>query len=694
MTGAISWAPLLPLPVIALFGAIGLGLVLVSLARRARGAVLRASILTLLLLALLGPTLVGEKSQTQNDIAVALIDKSPSQRTGDREDRAKQALAELETAIASQDDLELRIVEVPGAGADGSEGTRMVGALEKAAATVPAGRFAGAVMISDGQIHDGPEILSDDGVGGPVHLLLTGKPNEQDRRVLVESIPSYGIVGKEITLTYRIEDNPRSRETTNTPEAVSVTIRRDGEEIAKESASINTTNETTILLEHAGPTIVELEVEALRGELSQINNRAVVAVNGVRDRLRVLLVSGQPHLGERTWRNLFKSDPAVDLVHFTILRPPDKDDFTPLRELALIAFPTQELFEKRIDEFDLIVFDRYVVRFVLPPIYFENITNYVREGGAVLFAVGPEFAGVRSLADTPLADLMPARPTGEVIETEFRPRQTETGRRHPVTAALPASSASADVEPAWGRWFRQIEGNAESGSTLLEGPDGLPLLVLDRVGEGRVAQMMSDHIWLWARGYDGGGPHAEVIRRVAHWLMKEPDLEEEALRAVTQEGKLLIERRSLDPTTRSVEVTTPSDKQVTVELPAVKDGRFEASVTVEEPGLYRISDGQQGTMAAVGALNALEFADLRATADPLAPLIRATGGGAFWIEDGIPDIRRILPGRDTAGRNWLGLRRNGAELVTGITQTPLLPWWLFLPLGLGLLGLAWWREGR
>ena len=453
---------------------------------------------------------------------------------------------------------------------------------------------------------------------------------------------------------------------------------------------------TTFTLEHGGPTVVELEAEPLEGELSQLNNRAVVAVNGVRDRLRVLLVSGQPHLGERTWRNLLKSDPAVDLVHFTILRPPEKDDFTPLRELALIAFPTQELFEQRIDEFDLIVFDRYIVRNVLPPVYFENIVNFVRGGGALLLAVGPEFAGPRSLADTPLGEILPAQPTGRVIEEGFRPLTTEVGHRHPVTTALEdvPIPGRRSAEAGWGRWFRQIEGTADQGQVLMEGPEGTPLLVLNRVEDGRVAEVMSDQVWLWARGYDGGGPHAEMIRRLAHWLMKEPDLEEEALRAETRDGQLTIERRSLETEPVPVTVTAPDGTTRTLTLTAGDDGRATATLPTDDPGLYRVEDGTHTALAAAGQLNAPELADLRTTAERLQTLVSATGGSVHWIEDGTPSVRRTLPGRDAGGRGWIGLRRNDAHVVTGIIQVPLLPWWLVLPLGLGLFAAAWWREGR
>ena len=139
---------------------------------------------------------------------------------------------------------------------------------------------------------------------------------------------------------------------------------------------------------HAGPNIVEIEASPLDGELTAVNNRAVVSIDGVRDKLRVLLVSGEPHAGERTWRNLLKSDASVDLVHFTILRPPEKQDGTPINELSLIAFPTRELFQQKINEFQLIIFDRYARQGVLPIIYFDNIARYVRQGGAVLVAAG------------------------------------------------------------------------------------------------------------------------------------------------------------------------------------------------------------------------------------------------------------------------------------------------------------------
>ena len=187
----------------------------------------------------------------------------------------------------------------------------------------------------------------------------------------------------------------------------------------------------------AAQNIVEIEAAPLSGgELTLVNNRAVVSIDGVRDKLRVLLVSGEPNPGERTWRNLLKSDPSVDLVHFTILRPPEKQDGTPINELSLIAFPTRELFQQKIDQFQLIIFDRYARQGVLPMIYFDNITRYVRDGGAVLVDAGPDYASQTSIWHTPLDVVLPAEPSGSVTNEAFRPTPDRT-RQAPSGDARP-----------------------------------------------------------------------------------------------------------------------------------------------------------------------------------------------------------------------------------------------------------------
>ncbi len=697
MTGGLGWAPFFPWPPIAGLGMVSLALLGLAARRGGGGVLCRAAVICVLALVLLNPRLVREERTSRPDVAVVIVDQSKSQTVGARKAESEAALEHIREALSAFTDLELRVVRVGGGGtdaADGKEagsGTRIFSALARTLTKISARRFAAAILITDGQIHDVPSDPALERLNGPVHALLSGAPGEKDRRLVVTRAPGYGIVGKKAAILYRVVDAGQAAVPGFGGKTARVRFRRDGVEAASALVPVGKNGRFSFVLEHAGPTVVELEVELGEDELSALNNRAAVTINAVRDRLRVLLVSGQPHAGERTWRNLLKSDPSVDLAHFTILRPPEKDDFTPLNELSLISFPVRELFEVKLKDFDLIIFDRYMLRNVLPLSYLDNIANYLRQGGAMLLAVGPEFAGPRSLYHTSLGAVMPAAPTGRVFEGSFRPRLTELGGRHPVTAVLGRGGGD---RRQWGRWFRQIDASVAGGMVLLRGPGERPLLVVDRVGKGRVGQLLSDHIWLWARRFEGGGPQAELLRRLAHWLMKEPDLEEESLTIRIKEGRLAIERHSLVVEPKKVTVTFPSGRQRKVELAAGKGGLAGASMPAAESGLYRVEDGKRTALAAAGVLNPLETADLRATPERLSGVAKATGGGIAWIADGIPDFRRTMAGRDTAGRGWMGLKRNASYLVTGVAEVSLLPGLLVLALVLGGLMVAWWREGR
>jgi hypothetical protein len=470
-----------------------------------------------------------------------------------------------------------------------------------------------------------------------------------------------------------------------------VTISQDGRTVAQTSVVPGDPVEIPFTLDKAGTTVLEVRAAERQGELTALNNVATLFVNGVRDRLRVLLVSGQPYPGLRVWRNLLKADPAVDLVHFTILRPPEKQDGTPIRELALIAFPSRELFEVKLDEFDLIIFDRYSRRGLLPVVYLENVARYVENGGALLEAAGPEFAEPGSLYRTPLARVLPGRPSGQVFDRGFTPTLTDLGNRHPVTSGLQREAGGA----AWGRWFRQIDAETSGGEVLMTGVADRPLLVLQRVGEGRVAQLLSDHAWLWARGFEGGGPQSLLLRRLVHWLMREPELEEEQLTARPAGDGLLIERRSLSDAPVEVTLIAPSGAQQRISLVPGEDGRAALRVAVAEDGLYRVTDGLHTAYAAPRPISTVELADMRATAERLGPVAEATGGAVRWLADGgVPEFRRTAPGRVAAGRGWLGLRANGAFEVKGVLETPLLPPWLALTLLLATAAAMWWREGK
>jgi hypothetical protein len=690
---ALHLQPALPAWLLILLGVMCAGAIGVAAWRRAPGTLWRALAFAVLLAWLAGPLLVEETRQTLPDIGLLVIDQTASMSVGDRTRLAALARQRIEQEAHGLHDLELRTITVP---EGGSEGTRLFAAIDRALADIPRARLAGIIAVTDGQVHDIPAAPPG---GVPLHVLLAGRGEETDRRIRVIAAPEYGIVGKSVQLHVAVEDLGVTRGLLGgSPGAARLTIRRDGEPPRVESVPVGREHVIEVPITRAGPTVIDMQGEKLPGAVTDLNNRAVVQINGVRDRLRVLLVSGEPHPGERTWRRLLKSDPAVDLVHFTILRPPEKDDLTPLKELALIAFPVRELFMMKIKEFDLIILDRFQNRGTLPPIYLRNIADYVRDGGALLMSVGPEFTGESSLAAGPLGAILPAMPpeSGGVVDGAFRPVVTPLGQRHPVTAELPG--LHGDAPPTWGQWYRRIAPIESHGEVLMSAPDGAPLLLLDRVGDpetgGRVAMLLSDQIWLWSRGHDGGGPQAELLRRVAHWLMKEPALEETALTARVADGTLHVERRTTeDGPPGQVTVTAPDGTQTTLPLTALRPGRAAAQAPAATPGVWQANDGTHTAYAAAGAANPLEFADLRATATLLAPLARASGGSVHWLApDGAPALRRTEPGHDAAGAGWIGLQRRHDHLVTGIAALPLLPAWAALPLLLGLAVVAWRRE--
>ncbi|MCR9157437.1 MAG: hypothetical protein NXH80_09325 [Rhodobacteraceae bacterium] len=678
MTGSIVFDPLLPWLIIAVLAALAALGVTLALWRGLQGWALRALAALVVLAALSQPSYQVEDRAQLSNIVLIVEDKSASQSLGDRLDETANAAVALAAQLNARDNTEIRRIEV-GDG-EGDTGTLLMSAVSDALAEEPRGRIAGIFLLSDGRVHD---LERTPDLPAPLHLLLTGKETDWDRRLIVKNAPAFAILGEPVTLTLRVEDDGAAPQASSTVIDISV----DGAEPQQFDMPIGEDIELPITLPHGGLNVIQFTVPTAADELTDRNNTALVQINGVRDRLRVLLVSGEPHAGGRTWRNLLKSDSSVDLVHFTILRPPEKQDGVPVTELSLIAFPTRELFLEKIEDFDLIIFDRYKRRGILPAIYLDNVRNYVEEGGAVLVAAGPDFASADSIYRSPLADIIPAEPTARVIDRGYRPAITDLGNRHPVTSGL----AGADT---WGRWMRQIEVDPIGGDVVMTGIDDKPLLVLDRVGEGRVALIASDHAWLWSRGFEGGGPQLDLLRRLAHWMMKEPELEEEALWAEPTGQTMRIIRRTLDETIGMVTITRPDGTEEEIPLEEVTPGRFEALYTGPEIGLYRLAEGDQEAVVGLGPAAPREFEQTIASGDVLEAAVDGTNGGVRRLEDGLPSIRAVGEGRPAAGRGWLGITPREAFETLDVTQTPMLPGWLVLLLASGLILGAWLREGR
>jgi hypothetical protein len=687
MNYGIAFAPLVPslLLWIALSAAIPIALLL--LISRARGTGLRILAIALILLALANPSFTREEREPLSSVAAVVIDKSPSQNFGDRASETAKAQEALVDSLKKIAGLEVRVVEAGQADGE-TDGTKLFGALSSALSDVPTDRVAGAFLITDGRVHDIPANSSALGFQAPVHALITGRKDERDRRIAISAAPRFGIVGQTQTITYRLDDQGVSGQRAR------VVVRYDGEAIGERTVLSGQTVNVDVEIKHAGSNIVEIEASPLDKELTLVNNRAVIAIDGVRDKLRVLLVSGEPHSGERTWRNLLKSDASVDLVHFTILRPPEKQDGTPINELSLIAFPTRELFQQKINEFQLIIFDRYARQGVLPIAYFDNIARYVRGGGAVLVSAGPDYASSTSIWRTPLDSVLPAEPVG-VTEKPYYAELTDIGKRHPVTRGL---EGSGTAPPHWSRFFRTVDTRNATNPPVMTGAEGKPLLLLSRFGEGRVALLLSDHIWLWARGYEGGGPHLDLLRRMSHWLMKQPDLDEEALHLQVRGHDLVVQRQTMGDSVAPVTVTSPTGATRQLELGAGEPGTWTATLPANELGLWQATDGTLKALINVGPTNPKEFSEVTSTTETLMPLTRATGGDARRVVDGSSiDLPRVVAVRASSmfhGDGWMGVRMRDASVVRGVGVLPIFAGLIGLLLLFGAFAVTWLREGR
>ncbi|WP_341368874.1 hypothetical protein [Yoonia sp. BS5-3] len=688
MTGTLILDPLIPLALLYILAGLAALFVGFALWRRLAGWWLRGLAGLALLAAIANPALQQEQREPLSDIVMLVIDESASQRISARPDQNAAAIANIEAEIARQPNAELRIVTL-GDG-EGDSGTALMTALSTALAEEPQGRIAGIILLSDGRLHD---LERAPNLPAPLHTLLTGEPDDWDRRLIVSNAPAFAILGEQVLLTLRVEDQGAAPATDNVPLSISI----DGEPPITVPVPIGQDIELPIELPRGGMNVLQFTIPEADGELTARNNAAVVQINGVRERLRVLLVSGEPHPGERTWRNLLKSDSAVDLVHFTILRPPDKQDGVPTSELSLIAFPTRELFQDKITDFDLIIFDRYRRRGILPSDYLANIRDYVEQGGAVLVSSGPEYGSAESIYRSPLGDILPGAPTARVFEEPYTPQITDLGQRHPVTEGLDLlSPGNTDEEgPGWGRWFRLVDVLVpEAATTVMSGLDNKPLLILNRIGEGRVSLIASDHSWLWDRGYEGGGPQLELLRRLAHWMMKEPELEEEALWVEPTGQTMRIIRRTLDLETGDVTITHPDGRETILSLEEVSPGRFETIWEAPEIGLYRLDDGEENTVIALGPAAPREFEQTIASGALLEPIVSGTGGGIKLVSDGDVSIRSVREGRPANGRGWIGITPRGAFQTAEVRVNPILPAWAFLLLAALLLVGAWMREGR
>lgn len=697
-TWSVGMDPLLPIALIAGMGGLYGAFCLFAASRRMRGSWLRAAAGGIMVVTLINPEIMTDEREMLPTEVIVVVDKSASQSLDGRDKTTQAAYEQVVRQLSQIKGVNIRTIEVDNEKSGTPiDGTNVFDAIESNLHDVSRDQLGAVILLTDGQIHDIPANMKLLGDGVPLHVLLSGKEGEVDRRVVIDQAPRFGMIHKPQTIKFRVLDDgavpdPQAR--------VNVVVSSEGKEISRQSVTPGQQSEVTIDIPHIGGNMIEITAEALAHELTDVNNRAVAKVEGIRESMKILLVSGAPDAGTRMWRNLIKADPDSNLVHFTILRPPEKQDTTPLKELALIPFPTHEVFAQKLKSFDLVIFDHYSYDGLLPAAYLNNINNYVKEGGALLVVSGPDYAGPGSLYRTPLAEILPATPTGSVIDAPYKPQINALGLRHPVTRNI----KNAYSNGPWGNWMRIIDTTPTRGSVVMQGANDKPLLYLDRQQKGRVAMLMSDQAWLWAMKYDGGGPHVELFRSLSGWLTKAPSMEEEALNITQQNGQVVIEQQTMADKGQSITVQTPSGKTITVTPQEKTPGLWSATLPANELGMYSarqtIGAVANSAFLNVGPSSPKEFINTLTTPDLLKPSVDATPGGILRLVDSKGNLAvPKLESRTTAqtgeamkGADWMGIRMSGADRLKGVNETPLIPSWAGMLLMVGLLAGAWYRE--
>jgi len=675
----------------SILGALGFFALACLLWLRPKGWLLRILALSALLFACLEPQLHSELREPEKTVVAIVVDKSDSQNLANRSEQSAQLVKQVEERLAQIENIETRIVEFHSDVQSSEISTALFTKLASTIEDVPVSRMGGAIFITDGQVHDATKaslsLLSRE---YPIHALVTGSDDEIDRQIKIETAPRFGLIDESQEITFRVEDKGPDSQSN---ERTEVELRLDGKLIDSKLVRTGQLSSFDFELSHAGRSLIELSVAPIPNELTLVNNRTIQPIDAIRENLRVLLVSGEPHAGERTWRSLLKSDINVDLVHFTILRPPEKRDNTALEELALVPFPADELFLEKIDEFDLIIFDRYQQRGVLNSFYFDSIVQYVKRGGAFLMASGPEFTEARSMATSVISDILPALPTGQVQSAPYRPQLTELGLKHPVTKSLEGANTKEN-EAKWGRWLRLIDSQIISGQTLMSDENGSPLLVIDEVDEGRVGLFLSDHPWLWSRGFDGGGPHVDLLRKLTHWLLNEPELEAEKLSSNFADGVLTISRQTLNASPNSVSITAPNGETIDETLSDLGNGEWAFEIENPAFGYWQFSHDDFTQVTHIGPTDALEYAEILSTTEILAPVLKEFGGKVMRAANKLPRIAMVTNSSRTSGSNWIGLKRTEDTALRGAISISLAQGLIALAVFLGLLGFTWYREGR
>ena len=547
-------------------------------------------------------------------------------------------------------------------------------------------RLSGIIIITDGQIHDFHnynKLLSKT----PIHYILVGNKKEKDRILKTTNVPKFAVLGKKYEISINIKDNTEKKN-------LKTDFYLNEQLVSTKYLSQNKTYKILLPELSIGKNILEIKTEESNIEISKLNNYQTHEIVGIQDKLKVMLISGEPNMGLRNLRNILNSDPNIELLHFTILRPPTKRDLTPVKELSLIPFPTQELFAADISKFNLIIFDQYGLQGILPPKYLDNISKFVLSGGALLDIVGKKHLTKDSLINSPIKQILPTIPLENISNKMFKPELTKVGKLHPITNKLKNNYQ----EKPWGEWTNYTRSQLTSGKVLLHHKSD-PLLAVDYVGKGRVVQILSSDSWVWQKSLDNKGPLIELIRNIIQWLLKNPKLEENFINLNTENNIIKIKLNSISSGDISAKIVTPSKEAIKLKLKDTGNGIFEGEFTSLERGKFQIIWKDKTKYFIIDDMNNKEVKEITSTDYKIKSFVEKNNTftknfNIVWKNQSTLKVLKIYNNKILGGKNWIGIVEKKVPKIYENSKQKLFNWYTIFMFLVFLVFLSWYKEGR
>ncbi len=503
------------------------------------------------------------------------------------------------------------------------------------------------LLFSDGNLKWDGEIQK----GPPIFTIPMGNPDDY-RDILIKEIksPSFAFRGREVLIdvTFKSYGYKGNR--------LPVILREGGKIISTKSLHIKESPfedklTFSFIPERIGIHNLNISISPQSGEAVKSNNESNIILRVLRDKIRILMVSGSPSMNYRFMRMALKNDPSIELLSFIILRTPSDILNVPLQEQSLIPFPVDTLFAKELRNFDILIFDNLPAHLYIHPSYFRYVREFVRDGGGFAMIGGPNLMDGGRYFGSPVEEIIPVRPTNRRDDYRrdkpFRVRLNRKMRSHPLIQLSPDENENLRIwEDTVSLDGINILNSKDSGFVLLESDDELshPILILGENAKGRSLVIGTDYFWKWYMGMvengKGNWAYLRFIDRMVRWLTRDPRLEPFEVILPDGEGEIgkkvefrIKVKKDFIPThlTEKIfpSVFNPDGKKIGLEVKKIAEsGEYICSFLPEEGGLYRLKVDMesQGVEEFIKILKPMELQDPSPKHEFLRFLSNLSGG--------------------------------------------------------------------